>query len=235
MWQWQTVVYNDNQINKDQTVCRSVKWPPGAEVFRGAAESSHPQVDIGLDTGGLYPSLPSCDMDALYGCPLWGHCTNRQISARISLLIGPDSRHLQRYRSRLRVGWLTQSSGWMRLFSLDLDGTHRKIRKAPSHFFLSTSPNCHTLSSFKACSEAFSIWKFWPLHQNWLGFHVGVILDVHCRFRTTAGTLEQRQRRRLASMICKNSRFSMGIPGSNWWRYVSTIFQAIFSGDIPWN
>ena len=27
--------------------------------------------------------------------------------------------------------------------------------------------------------------------------------------------------------------WSMGIPGSNWWRYVSTIFQAIFCGDIP--
>ena len=26
---------------------------------------------------------------------------------------------------------------------------------------------------------------------------------------------------------------SMGIPGSNWWRYVSTIFLAIFYGDIP--
>ena len=28
---------------------------------------------------------------------------------------------------------------------------------------------------------------------------------------------------------------SMGISGSNWWRYVSTIFLAIFCGDIPWN
>ena len=28
---------------------------------------------------------------------------------------------------------------------------------------------------------------------------------------------------------------SMGISGSNLWSYVSTIFQAIFSWEIPWN
>ena len=37
-----------------------LQWPPvassgrGAEVLRGAAESSHPQVDLGLDTGGWW-------------------------------------------------------------------------------------------------------------------------------------------------------------------------------------
>ena len=30
-------------------------------------------------------------------------------------------------------------------------------------------------------------------------------------------------------------QWSMRISGSNWWRYVSTICLAIFSGDIPWN
>ena len=36
---------------------------------------------------------------------------------------------------------------------------------------------------------------------------------------------------------CKDdfTRWSLVISGTNWWRYVSTIFLAIFCGDIPWN
>ena len=43
------------------------------------------------------------------------------------------------------------------------------------------------------------------------------------------------QRKRPISSRSVFFSISMGISGSNLWRYVSTIFQAIFSGDIPWN
>ena len=37
----------------------------------------------------------------------------------------------------------------------------------------------------------------------------------------------------MAEKIPEATSESMGIPGSNRWRYVSTIFLAIFCGDIP--
>ena len=49
---------------------------------------------------------------------------------------------------------------------------------------------------------------------------------------TSQYSREEHRKHRKSFVCCMVSK---GISGSNRWRYVSTIFLAIFCGDIPWN